>query len=87
VKSYKDPPEKTVTICCEVELGSGVSVIVRDEGQGFDPANVSDPTTTENIECDHGRGIYLMRALMDEVHFEQGGTEVHMRKGFKREST
>jgi serine/threonine-protein kinase RsbW len=83
----KADPEKRVAICCEVGLGSGVSVIVRDEGQGFDPANVSDPTTTENIESDHGRGIYLMRALMDEVHFEQGGTEVHMRKGFKYEST
>jgi serine/threonine-protein kinase RsbW len=79
----KADPEKRVTICCEVGLGSGVSVIVRDEGQGFDAANVSDPTTTENIECNHGRGIYLMRAVMDEVHFEQGGTEVHMRKGFK----
>jgi serine/threonine-protein kinase RsbW len=83
----KANPEKAVTICCEVGLGSGVSVIVRDEGQGFDTANVSDPTTTENIECGHGRGIYLMRALMDEVHFEQGGAEVHMRKGFKHEST
>ena len=83
----KADPEKRVAICCEVGLGSGVSVIVRDEGQGFDPANVSDPTTTENIESNHGRGIYLMRALMDEVHFEQGGTEVHMRKGFKYEST
>jgi serine/threonine-protein kinase RsbW len=83
----KADPEKRVAICCEVGLGSGVSVIVRDEGQGFDPANVSDPTTTENIGSDHGRGIYLMRALMDEVHFEQGGTEVHMRKGFKYEST
>jgi hypothetical protein len=30
--------------------------------------------------------FYLMRALMDEVRFEQGGTEVHMSKGFKRES-
>jgi serine/threonine-protein kinase RsbW len=83
----KADPEKRVVIYCEVGLGSGVSVIVRDEGQGFDPANVSDPTTTENIECGHGRGIYLMRALMDEVHFEQGGTEVHMRKDFKYEST
>jgi serine/threonine-protein kinase RsbW len=87
VHGNKADPEKKVVICCEVGLGSGVSVIVRDEGQGFDPANVSDPTTNENIECDHGRGIYLMRALMDEVHFEQGGTEVHMRTGFKQEST
>jgi serine/threonine-protein kinase RsbW len=83
----KADPEKRVTICCEFGLGTGASVIVRDEGQGFDPANVVDPTTTENIESDHGRGLYLMRALMEEVHFEQGGTEVHMRKGFRPKST
>jgi serine/threonine-protein kinase RsbW len=83
----KADPEKRVTICCQFGLGSGVSVIVRDEGQGFDPANIADPTTTENVESDHGRGVCLIRALMEEVHFEQGGTEVHMSKGFKHEST
>jgi anti-sigma regulatory factor (Ser/Thr protein kinase) len=39
-----------------------------------------DPTALENIVSVHGRGIYLMKALMDEVHFEEGGVVVHMRK-------
>lgn len=72
--------EKRVHISCEIQFRGGVSIIVRDEGQGFDPAKVSDPTTVNNIESHHGRGIYLMRALMDEVHFERGGAEVRMRK-------
>jgi serine/threonine-protein kinase RsbW len=82
----KTDPDKRVTIHCELRFGSGVFIIVRDEGEGFDPTEIADPTTAERMECNHGRGIYLMRALIEEVHFEQGGTEVHMRHGFRRES-
>ncbi len=39
-----------------------------------------DPTASENIGSVHGRGIYLMKAFMDEVRFEEGGVVVHMRK-------
>jgi hypothetical protein len=46
----------------------------------FPATNLADPTDVANINSTHGRGIYLMRALMDDVHFEQGGTEVHLRK-------
>jgi serine/threonine-protein kinase RsbW len=45
---------------------------VQDEGQGFDSNAVPDPITPENRLVNHGRGIYLMTALMDEVRFEQG---------------
>ena len=82
----KAAPEKRVAIRCECRIGSGVSICVRDEGQGFDPDNVPDPIAISNVESSHGRGIYLMRALMEEVYFERGGTEVHMRTGFKCES-
>jgi len=57
-----------------------VSIVVRDEGQGFDIDNIPDPTAPENIKSSHGRGIYLMKTLMDEVRFERGGTVVYMRK-------
>ena len=39
-----------------------------------------DPTAAENISAEHGRGIWLMKTVMDEVSFECGGTEVRMRK-------
>ena len=53
---------------------------MRDPGPGFDPASIPDPTIGENVFSEHGRGIYLVNQLMDEVHFERGGTEIHMRK-------
>jgi hypothetical protein len=71
---------KLVQIFCRCELGKGVSVVVTDQGQGFDPSAVPDPTAAENINNDHGRGIWVMKSMMDEVSFERGGTEVRMRK-------
>ena len=57
-----------------------VSIAVKDEGRGFDINEMPDPTAPENIGAGHGRGIYLMKAFMDEVRFEEGGVVVHMRK-------
>src|SRR5260370_1848341 len=61
-----------------------VSFAVKDEGRGFDLNKLADPTVPENIEAVHGRGIYLMKALMDEVRFEEGGVVVHMRKSARK---
>jgi serine/threonine-protein kinase RsbW len=72
---------KFVHVRCQCELGNGVSIIVADQGQGFDPNAVPDPLAVERLEAEHGRGIHLMKVAMDEVRFERGGTEVHMRKG------
>ena len=71
---------KLVHIRCRCKVGRGISVIVSDQGQGFDPRTVPDSVTVENLEADHGRGIHLMKLAMDEVSFEQRGTEVHMCK-------
>ncbi|MCU1303484.1 MAG: putative anti-sigma regulatory factor, serine/threonine protein kinase [Candidatus Sulfotelmatobacter sp.] len=57
-----------------------VSIAVKDEGRGFDISTITDPTAPENTESVHGRGIYLMKAFMDEVRFEEGGVVVRMRK-------
>ena len=61
-----------------------VSLAVKDEGRGFDINKMANPTAPENIGSVHGRGIYLMRALMDEVRFEEGGVVVHMRKSARK---
>src|SRR5690242_5647623 len=71
---------KLVHVRCRCKVGKGISVIVADQGQGFDPRTVPDSLTVENLEADHGRGIHLMKLAMDEVSFEQRGTEVHMSK-------
>src|SRR5882757_10386941 len=74
-----EDPGKQVYVGCRGGTDE-VSIVIRDEGQGFDPGNVPDPTAPENIKSSHGRGIYLMKTLMDEVRFERGGTVVYMRK-------
>jgi serine/threonine-protein kinase RsbW len=71
---------KLVHIRCRCQVGRGISLIVADRGQGFDPRAVPDSVTVENLEAEHGRGIHLMKLAMDEVSFEQRGTEVHMCK-------
>jgi serine/threonine-protein kinase RsbW len=71
---------KRIHVKCRCYMDGEVSITVRDEGQGFDTATVLDPTAPENRLLTHGRGIYLMKTLMDEVSFEDGGTGVHMRK-------
>jgi len=56
-------------------------ILVRDEGVGFEPNEIPDPRGTDRVELDHGRGLFLMRALMDHVEFRRSGCEVLL---FKR---
>ncbi len=72
---------KKVRVCCSCLRDGGLLIIVKDEGEGFDPAKVPSPLAGENILGEHGRGIYLINLLSDEVRFERGGTEIHIRKG------
>ena len=78
VHGNHEDPEKRVHVRCRCKAEEEVSIVVQDEGQGFDPDAVPDPTSPEAIESSHGRGIYLMKSLMDEVHFDHGGAAVHM---------
>lgn len=75
-----EDPRKQIYVSCRCTAEEEVSIVVKDEGHGFDNNVVPDPTVAGAIELSHGRGIYLMMALMDEVRFEHGGTVVHMRK-------
>ena len=52
---------------------------VKDEGEGFDFEIIPDPTTPANIEKPHGRGIFLMNSLADEIHFYHRGAEVELK--------
>src|SRR4029450_11550548 len=60
-----------------------LEIEVRDQGEGFDPASVPDPTNAENLLKTSGRGIFLMRTFMDEIEWRnrpEGGTAVRMTK-------
>jgi serine/threonine-protein kinase RsbW len=74
----RNDPDKIVTVECSVDRDT-VQLDVADEGVGFDPEAVPDPTTEENIEIPSGRGIVLMRSFMSEVVFEPPGNVVRMR--------
>lgn len=72
-------PEKQVHVSCRCSLDGEVQISIRDEGEGFDGES-PDPTTPERRLLTHGRGIHIMKAIMDEVSFEKNGTVVRMRK-------
>ncbi len=61
-------------------LADRVEIRVADEGAGFQPACIPDPTVDENLQRPCGRGIMLMRSYMDEVTYATNGTEVQMVK-------
>jgi serine/threonine-protein kinase RsbW len=80
VHGNREDRRKRAYVICRCTTDGEVSITVQDQGQGFDPDAVPDPTAPENRLRTQGRGIYLMKALMDEVRFEQGGSLVYMRK-------
>lgn len=67
--------ERRVRVDVQV-TSSEMVVIIKDEGEGFDPAALPDPTDAENIDRPCGRGVMLMRAFMDEVRYNARGNEV-----------
>lgn len=77
-------PKKKVSVCCLCAEDKGMLLVVRDFGPGFDPSRVPDPTKAENIYASHGRGIFLMRQMMDRVHYQKGGRQVLMKKAAAR---
>ena len=80
VHGNRENPSKRVSVECRCYTDGEVSITVQDEGPGFDTSAVPDPTTPERRLFEHGRGIYLMKTLMDEVRFEDNGAVVRMRK-------
>jgi serine/threonine-protein kinase RsbW len=80
VHGAKADPSKLVE--CEVtcDESRGMVIVVRDPGKGFNPASIPSPVNGQNIYSDHGRGIYLINQLMDEVKFLKNGTEIQMIK-------
>jgi serine/threonine-protein kinase RsbW len=80
VHGANSDPSKTVEcdVACDEE--HGMLIVVRDPGSGFDPASIADPCVAENIYSSHGRGIYLINQLMDDVQFHKNGTEIRMIK-------
>ena len=64
----------------EVLTPTEVRYTIRDEGHGFDPSSLPDPTNPENLLLASGRGVMLIRTFMDEVRFSEKGNEIRMSK-------
>lgn len=70
-------PRKSVDVRVTV-TDHGVTVEVCDQGEGFDPEQVPDPTLPDRLECEDGRGLFLIRQLVDEVRFNDRGNTICM---------
>ena len=86
VHGNQEDPETKVHIRCRCQPGNELSIVVTDQGKGFDVEKIVGNGITSDPASEHGRGIQLMKAYMDDVHFERGGAEVHMRKGARTTS-
>jgi CheY-like chemotaxis protein/anti-sigma regulatory factor (Ser/Thr protein kinase) len=71
--------ERKIHVVAKISRTSA-EFVIRDEGPGFDPAALPDPTDPGNLEKASGRGLLLMRTFMDEVRFNQLGNEVTLVK-------
>ena len=75
----KQDPDKNVNVVISV-WPKAVEIRIEDQGSGFDPDDLPDPTIDANLENESGRGVMLIRHFMDDVEFNDCGNSVSMRK-------
>ena len=68
---------KKILVSCH-EMPHQILLTISDEGSGFDPFQVPDPTTEDHIAVEGGRGVFLMKQLTDEIHFLDHGRTVEL---------
>ena len=85
IHGNKRASDKMVHLAIRARKGE-VRVVIRDEGSGFNPEKLSNPLDPENLLRESGRGVFIVRSLMDEVYFDfsKGGTEITIVKRAKR---
>ncbi len=80
IHGNREDPAKVVTVCAGCDRRAELLICVTDQGEGFDSSTLPDPTAAGNMHEGHGRGVFLMRRLVDEVEFNLGGRQVILRK-------
>jgi len=80
IHGAKSDVSKIVECDIACDQNRSLLIVVRDPGDGFDPAALPSPVVGQNVFSGHGRGVYLITQLMDEVKFLKNGTEIHMIK-------
>jgi serine/threonine-protein kinase RsbW len=69
--------------------GTALEITIMDQGEGFDPSNVSDPLNPQNLMKTSGRGIFYMKTFMDQIQYSfdpSGGTSLIMTKNLSKDS-
>ena len=77
VHGNKLDESKSVNITFNIQT-SNLTITIKDQGNGFDYANIPDPTAPENIEKINGRGVFLMERLSDKLVFLENGSRVEL---------
>ena len=77
IHGNKQNPEKKIIVQCS-NSDKDINFTIEDQGDGFDFENLPDPTDPDNLEKPHGRGVFLMRNLADEVNFHENGRVVEL---------
>jgi serine/threonine-protein kinase RsbW len=86
VHGNREDPETKVHVRCRCGPRREISIVVTDQGKGFGFGKVVGNGLSSRPATEHGHGIQLMKAYMDDVRFERGGSEVHMRKAPTRQA-
>lgn len=69
--------DKEIVVSCQ-EKPHQIRLTISDEGSGFDPYKVPDPTAEDHVSIEGGRGVFLMKQLTDEIHFHDHGRTVEL---------
>jgi serine/threonine-protein kinase RsbW len=78
-------PRKSLRICVALQEDCRMLIIVKDGGSGFDPSGLPNPVVGQSLLSEHGRGIFLINRMMDDVQFTfDGGTTIYMRGTLSR---
>ena len=78
IHGNKENPSKKVTVHGACEAGEKLLLVITDEGEGFDPRSLPNPTVAENVYSSSGRGVYLINQLVDS-EYRLGGRQLIMR--------
>lgn len=78
IHGNKGDKNKLVELSLELVGEKKLRFIVKDQGKGFNPDSLPDPTAPENLYNPGGRGIYIIKNLADEVYFHEEGTKVEL---------